>query len=173
MSQLLTAPPAARLEANLVAYIQSTIVALGLTASNSQVISSNSFVERSKRVIIEIDAQTDCSTSEMGYMFVSSIAITLSGQTEGLKKVEHATIANQIINSLVYVTPRLTSLTQARDELLSACNLPIGTDLRPAGRIHVLEVREISSSLGQADTTADTVITATIDFFPVDVSGVV
>ena len=173
MPQLLTAPPAARLEANLVAYIKSTIIALGLTTSNSQVISSNSFAERSKRVVIEIDAQTDCSTAQMGYLFISSLVITISGQTEGLKKVEHATIANQIINSLVYVTPRLTSLTQARDELLAACNLPVGTDLRPAGRIHVLDVREISTSLGQADSTADTVVTATVDFFPVDVSATV
>ena len=162
--------PAGRLEANIIAYIAEQIIDIGLTSSNSQVLSTNSFEPRKKKVIIEVDAQGSFATDEMGFLHHSDLEITVSGQVDSIRKIQHARIANRVLNSLVYNPPKDGTLIRARDELVAAVNKPgAGTDTRPAKQVHLFDMFNPSSSLGQTDATADTIITTRADFVAADI----
>ncbi len=151
-----------RFERNLGAYLSTVLKKIRV---NYQVLASNDFEERVAPVIVEVDAHSDLKDAEMGVMQSSSMLVRVSGQIDGVKSRSHKDIVARLYAAMFCVPKPNSRTLWASPECLLALNFTVGKpDNRPEKMLHVWDLVGPSSSLGQTDSTADTIIAATANF---------
>lgn len=151
-----------RFERNLGAYLSGVLTKMRVA---HQMLASNDFEERTAPVVVEIDAHSDLKDMEMGVMQSSSMLVRVSGQVDEVKSRAHKDIVARLYAAMFCVPKPDARTLWASPQCLLALNFTVGKpDRRREKLLHVWDLVGPSSSLGQTDSTADTIIVATANF---------